>query len=260
MALGFLFWLSAPWPCQLGSSSNQGNKSAEDALRARVQELYGCLQEGNWAKAETYLTEDSRETFRHQDKQQLPGFEIKSIKLEKDDRAEVVVAVPASSPFSHQPLAVPQTTTWRLVGGVWYAQLPPPDPNPMATAFTAPKNPALPPRPVRQELKFQTKWFGLGYIQSGKVQMARFPFTNVSKHPVTIAEVISGCDCLRVKEQHKEYKPGESGVLEIEFDPSSPSLRVPGSLGLSVVVKSSPGGGLTKLTLSGVVPPPPDEQ
>ena len=132
-------------------------------------------------------------------------------------------------------------------------ELAPPDLNPAATLFSKPKN-ALPPRPVVQELEFKTEWFGLGNIQPGKVLVARFPFTNVSKHVVAIAEVINGCDYLRVKEQHKEYKPGESGVLEMELDSSSPALRVPQALTLTVVVKSSPGGGLTRLTLSGIVP------
>ncbi len=258
-ALWVLAALLGLWRYEHEPSFGQGTKSAEDALRARVQELYSCLQEGNWAKAETYLTEDSREIFRHQDRQQLAGFEIKSIKLEKEDRAEVVVAVPTSGPLAPRPFSVPQTTSWRVVGGVWYAQLSQPNANPTATLFTAPRNPT-PTRPVLHELKFGTTWFGLGYIKPGQTKVARFPFTNASKHAVTIAEVISGCDCLRVKEDHKEYKPGESGVLEIEFDPSSPSLRVPQSLTVTVVVRSSPGGGLTKLTLSGMVPPPSDQQ
>jgi len=253
-----LISIFGPWPSNLGLGSGQSDRPREDALRARVQEVYRCLQEGNWAKAETYLTEDSRETFRHQDKQQVEGFEIKSIKLEKQDRAEVVVEVPASGPFT-RPFHVPQTTSWRLVGGIWYLELPPPNPNPTSQLFNTPKNPVSPP-PVVHELKFETQWFGLGYIHPGKTEVARFPFTNVSKHPASIGEVIKGCDCLRVKEQHKEYKPGASGVLEIEFDPSSLSLQGRQALSLSVVVKSSPGGGLTRLTLSGVVPAPDEQQ
>jgi len=256
-ALGLFVPLLAPLPSNPGFSSGQAEGSGEAALRARVQELYGCLQEGNWSKAETYLTESSRETFRHQDKQRVDMFQIKSVKLEKEDRAEVVVVVPASGP-SAASFSVPQTTSWRLVGGIWYLELPPPDLNPATTLFSKPKN-ALPPRPVVQELEFKTEWFGLGNIQPGKVLVARFPFTNVSKHVVTIAEVINGCDYLRVKEQHKEYKPGESGVLEMELDSSSPALQVPQTLTVTVVVKSSPGGGLTKLTLSGIVPPPAEQ-
>jgi hypothetical protein len=258
VALGLFSSFIVSPPHQLGFGSDQTNRPGEDALRARVQELYGCLQEGNWAKAEGYLTEDSRDTFRKQPKQQLASFEIKSIKLEKDDSAEVVVLVPTFSPSSPQ-LNLPQTTHWRLVRGVWYLQIPPPDTNPMAKMYSQqPKNTTPPARPASQDLRFETEWFGLGDIQPGKIVVARFPFTNISKHAAAIGDVVKGCECLRVKEQHKEYKPGESGVLEIEFDPSRLSIQGPQSDQLTVVVRSSPGGGLTNLMLAGMVPAPRD--
>ena len=259
VTLGFVIL----WSCRLGFSSSQANKPVEEtALRARAQELYSCLQEGDWAKAETYFTQDSRETFRRfVPKKQLDGFEIKSIKLEKEDRAQVVVAVPEPNPLAPQQAFIsPQTTSWRLVQGVWYAELLPPDPKASAGPFGPPKKPNPPAPPPVQEFRFEKEWFGLGLIQAGKTEVARFPFTNISKHPVTIGEVINGCECLRVKEEHKEYKPGERGVLEVEFDPSRLALAGPQSVSLEVDVRSSPGGGMTRLILSGALPAPPELQ
>jgi hypothetical protein len=91
--------------------------------------------------------------------------------------------------------------------------------------------------------------------------VARFPFTNVSQHAVKLVEVQTGGDCLRLKTQQKEFKPGEAGVLEFELDPSVLGWNTEQALSLEVTLKTDPGGVYTTLNLGavfepGAAPPP----
>jgi hypothetical protein len=87
------------------------------------------------------------------------------------------------------------------------------------------------------------------------VKVARFPFTNVSNHEVAIEVIQLGCDCLRMKTQQKEFKPGESGVLEFEFDPSHLQFNVEQPITIAVVLKTQPGGAQGRLTIAAMLEP-----
>jgi hypothetical protein len=211
---------------------------------------------------EKYLTKESKPFFRSQTKKPLLAHEIQSIKLDPGgETASVVVEIPILSPMMPRPISTRQTTQWRLVKGVWYVEYPRPDPNAMqllpGTAHRPP-TPAPPPPPVPPtELKFQYTWVGLEYVHHGEVKVARFPFTNVSNHEVAV-EVVglgSGSDCLRMKTQQKAFKPGESGVLEFEFDPSHLQFNVAEAFTMTVVLKTQPGGALARLTIATVLLP-----
>jgi len=238
------------------------SSSSEEALRARVEQCYSALQQGDWPKVEEYLTKDSKPIFRGQTKKPLLAYKIQSIKLDPDGQtATVLVQVPLMSAAMPRPIPVPNTTLWRLKNRVWYMELsrPQPDANAHQELFNMAPKVRRAPAPVvtSKDLKFESKWCGLGNIQSGETPVAKFPFKNVSTHSVTLAEIQLGCDCLRLKTQQKEYKPGESGTLEIEFDPASLGLTMEESFSQVVVMKTEPGDAYVLLTIAARVAPAP---
>ena len=235
------------------------SSSSEEALRTRVEQVYAAYQQGDWSRLAKYLTKESKPIFRSQAKKQVLAHQIQSIKLDPGgDTASVVVQIPIFAPLTPQPVSASQTTQWRLVKGVWYLELSKPDPNAMQSLLgTArrPPTPALPPPAISTELKFQTTWVGLEYVHRGEVKVARFPFTNVSNHEVAIEVIQLGCDCLRMKTRQKEFKPGESGVLEFEFDPSHLQFNVEQPITIAVVLKTQPGGAQGRLTIAAMLEP-----
>jgi hypothetical protein len=236
--------------------------SNEEALRGRVEQLYGALQRSDWREAEKYLTKESKATFRNQPKKPISGYQIQSIKLEASgERASVVVQVPIFAAFAPRPLIIPSTTQWRLVKGVWYLELL--DPHANQSAFGAPpqKQASSPPPSLHStDLKFESTWAGLSPIHKGEVKVARFAVTNVSQHVVTVSVGQTSCDCLRMKSPQKQFKPGEAGVIEFELDSSSLSFNVEQALTLTVMLASEPEHAHTQLTIATILapgPPPP---
>jgi len=219
------------------------------ALKDRVQEFYTLLQGGKWTQAEAYFTEDSRETFRNTQKGQMLGFEVKSFTLGEDGQsASVVVNVSSLVPFAPRPLPFPQTTQWRLVKGVWYVELPKAGSGQLQSPFL-PGGPVAMPHPPPEQLKFKGHLYRLGNIFPGQTKTARFPFTNVTDHLVTITSVDLGSRYLHLKTEKKAYKPGESGELAIEFDQQDWQ----GGFGQTILVTTDPGHLVTKLTILGFV-------
>jgi len=237
------------------------SSSSEEALRARVEECYSALQQGDWHKVEKYLTKGSREVFRGQTKGPLVGYRIQSIKLEPDGRtASVVVLVPLVTATMPRPIPVSKTTLWRLVNGAWYMDLLP-SPDPRAQEWLSGAAPTPPhgrsPSLFSQDLKFDSTWVSVGVVEDGKTRLARFTFTNVSTHAVTLSEFQLGCDCLRLKTGQKEYQPGQTATLEFEFDPSRFGVDTEESFNQGVMIKTEPGGAYVKLTIAALVAPAP---
>ena len=230
--------------------------SSEEALRARVGECYAALQQGDWQKVEKYLTKDSKPLSRDQPKKPVTAFQIQSVKIEPDGRtATVVVQVPIITGVTPAPILVPKTTLWRMVGHTWYMELPKPDPNAMRSLFDlTPKVATSTPGALfSRDLKFEVLWRSLGDVEGSGTREVRFPFKNVSTHVVTLADIQLGCDCLRLKTPQMVYQPGESGALEIEFDPSKLSINRDQSFTQDIVFKTEPGGGYVKLTIAAVL-------
>jgi hypothetical protein len=233
--------------------------SSEEALRSRVEQLYAALQQGNWSRAEKYLTKESKPIFRSQANKPVLAHQIQSIKLDPGgDTASVVVRIPVVSPLMPHPVAVPRTTQWRLVKGVWYLELPRPDFNDILAGPGTARRPPTPPPPlppVSTGLKFKSTWVGLERVHHGEVRVAQFPFANVSDHEVAVEVMQLTCDCLRMKTQQKVFKPGESGVLEFEFDPSNLQFNAVQAYTMLAVLKTEPGGAQVRLTIAAVLDP-----
>jgi hypothetical protein len=256
------------WLCAVFCMLTQGGlaraaSSSEDALRSRVQECYSALQRGDWNKAEKYLTKESKPIFRSETKMPLAAYQIESIKMEADGRtASVVVQVPIVSSAAPAPIPVQKTTLWRLIGRQWYMELPKADLNaPQQTPFGAvARAPTSPPRRSNavysRDLKFESTWCSLGVVKGNGVRVARFSFKNVSNHVVTLTDLHGG-DCLVLKTKQMEYKPGESGTLEFEFDPSKLGLAGEQSFSQDIMFKAEPGDSYIKLTVAALVTPGP---
>jgi hypothetical protein len=256
-------WLAGVlWACTLSPalpppSVQEGPKQPEvskqeQALRARIAEFYYLLQQGAWVQAEAYVTEDTREFFSGQSRNTLlgsnpsVGFKIDSVKLDPDGQgATAVVTLQVFTKFSPTPLPMPRTSSWRLVKGAWYLAAPKPDSKAPDSLFEAKDSRP----PASEELKFKGHRFGFGIVQPGQIKTARFPFTNVTTHVVKLAAVLTSCDCLKVKTAKKEYKPGESGELVIEFDPTGYTEFYD----QTIVVKTDPGDLRTDLAVDGYV-------
>jgi hypothetical protein len=251
-------YLLAPVALVMASSSS------EEALRARVEQCYSALQQGDWHKVEKYLTKGSRGIFRNQTKNPLLGYRIQSIKLEPDGRtASVVVLVPLVTAMMPKPMPVPKTTLWRLVNGAWYLDLFP-SPGPSAQEWLSGTAPTPPHERsaslFSRDLKFDSTWFSLGIVEDSKIQVVQFTFTNVSTHAVTLSEFQLGGDHLRLKTEQKEYQPGQTATLEFEFDPSRLGVPAGEPFTQDIMIRTEPGGAYVKLTIGGLVaagPAPP---
>lgn len=223
----------------------------EEALKARVQEFYRLLQVAQPTDAEPFVTKDTLDNFRNTTKKAFVSYELESVKVEPDGKTGTAkVNIQTIIPFSTTPAMVPVTTQWKLQDGDWRVVMP--KPQDMATlkdAFEQAKKQKNEPPPPPDELKFKGKKFGFGIIAPGQIKVARFPFTNVTDHVVTLREVLTGCDCLTVKTEKKEYKPGESGEVVIQFDPTG----IEDLYRQTILVRTDPGGLKTLLNVDGFV-------
>ena len=231
---------------------------SEQALRARVDQLYSALRQGDWKKVEKCLTKDSRRFFRSEAKKPITEYQVDSVKVEANGQsAQVVVRLPGPpSMIAGPPVFLPQTTHWQRVGGKWYMELP--DPH-LAGKLPGPGDQQQVPGPHfainSSDLKFDSTYASVGFVHKGEVKVARFPFTNVSQRTVTVSDVQSSCPCLRLASQQREFKPGETGAIELTFDPSTFSFKSRLALTLTVSVQTEPEHALTQLTVAAALTP-----
>ena len=98
----------------------------EEALRARVSQLYTLFQQGKFRQAEELVAEDSKDTFYMISKARHRGFEIKSVSFSPDAKdATVLTALRIIMPMmGSTPLPFPVASKWRQVEGEWYLYYP----------------------------------------------------------------------------------------------------------------------------------------
>ena len=232
--------------------------SPEQALRTRVEQLYTALQQGDWRKAEKFFTKESRPIYRAQPKKPITGYQIDSVKVDTTGKsAEVVVRFPAPGGLiPGVPVSLPETTVWRLAGGQWCMEIAPSHPVQGLPPTSASQQTSFPHFSIKtKDLKFQYTWLSVGPVHPGETKVARFAFTNVSQHSVTLADVESTCPCLTMTSQQREFKPGEAGVLEFTLDPSSLSFKSRLGLSLTVTLQTEPEHALTNLTIAAAITP-----
>jgi len=208
---------------------------SEKALREAVQSFYAFLQAGQRSRAEKFVEEASRERFRNDAGGPFLGFEIVSVEIAPDGaRADVSAKLTVFSRFANGPLPVTVKSQWTRHGDAWLATFPETGMADLQALFSS--GGASRP-PAREVLKFAGTRYNYAIVRNNQVKVARFPFTNSSDQTVTIAEVLTGCKCLVPKLDKKEFKPGESGEIAIDFDPTGLDREYE----QTIVVKIQPG-------------------
>lgn len=251
-----ILFTGGPFPYVSARGSPAQLQDQERALRTRVEEFYDLSKVGNWSQAENYVTKDSVDTFRNRSKAPFQSYQIDSIKLQPDARnATVLVTLKTMTLYSPTPVPSAHTSHWRLESGLWCIEVRKPESSAMKQFFAPPSPGGVPRRPSSRnpDVEFKERAISVGDICPGEVKIARFPFTNVSKHEVVFTDVQTGCKCLRMITTKKEFKPGESGVLEFEFNPER--FDYPYSLSPMITVKTDPGGRVQVLTIVSLVKP-----
>ena len=227
----------------------------QERLRQRVEQFYALMQLGHWEQAEAYVVPDSRENFRKQPKNPFLGFKLESLDVDADGQSATVrLQMEVVSTMSAGVVAVPQTSHWMFIDRQWYLAVPDPanQGKNFQALFSGKEGPAA---PAPEELKFKGSRYALGKLQPTEIKVASFPFTNVTNHVVTLTSVETYCPCLQVKSGKKEFKPGESGDLVIEFNPAGFSREYM----QTIVVKTDPGDLTTRLmVMAYVIPPEPE--
>lgn len=227
-------------------------RGREATLRKRAQDLYSLLQVGHWDQAESFVAPDTLDNFRKQAKSPFLGFEIQSVRVAPNGEGGVVLLnMRVVNTFSPGPTVMPQTSRWRWIKGDWYLEVPSPaeQGEGLKAMFNGRKGAQSTVASQPEDLKFKGHRFKLGMVHDSEVAVARFPFTNVTDHSVTLSGVDTFCDCLQAKTEKKEFKPGESGEIEIAFDPKGFEREYI----QTILVKTEPGDLKTYLTITAFV-------
>lgn len=106
---------------------------------------------------------------------------------------------------------------------------------------------------AKGELKFEQSTIDFGNVKAdgGAVKM-RYQFKNIGDEPVGIVTVTNGgCGCTRPSFPTAPIRPGQTGEIVVEFNPST--FR--GEVERTIKVKTSAQRGRKSLTFKGVVLP-----
>lgn len=126
---------------------------------------------------------------------------------------------------------------------------------PAATAAAAPApSPQPPPRspdpsgPAR--ISFDKTTHDFGRLHETEIVWALFPFTNTGGETLIVRSVKASCGCTTASLDKREYAPGESGEVRIQFDPPGN-----GKMLKTVQVVTNTQPEITRLTISADVAP-----
>jgi len=89
------------------------------------------------------------------------------------------------------------------------------------------KSPAtVPAVSTGPRISFDNYEYDFGEIFDDQRQIAYFPFRNVGQQRLVIRQVKTTCGCTSPKLEKTEYEPGETGQIEVHFNPARKSGRV----------------------------------
>ena len=231
-----------------GQQSAGQMSDAEKALRQRTTEFYTLLQASQVAKAENYVMKDGRDSFRTQPNAPFLSFRIVSVEmLPEGNQANEVIEMTVLSSFVGGLLPFQRNLHWQIEDGEWRLQMP--AAGVVGNDSLMGMGKGLEEAAKPEELKFTGHAFGLGVLKPGEHKEIRFPFTNESNHVVKIAQIATGCDCLKNNTQKLEYKPGESGAIVLDFDSTGYEFEY----AQTVVVKTDPGNIASYLLVHGSI-------
>ena len=72
----------------------------------------------------------------------------------------------------------------------------------------------------KTEINFTEEMHNFGKLISGEIVIHTFEFTNSGDHDFILEKVNSDCGCIKTNFKKNPIKPGQTGLIEIEFDSS----------------------------------------
>jgi hypothetical protein len=92
---------------------------------------------------------------------------------------------------------------------------------PAAAAVVPSPTPAPTPAPKREgpppQIQFKNAAVDLGNIKPESKNVANYTFTNVGKGTLKILDIVKTCGCTPFELTKREYAPGESGTIKVEY-------------------------------------------
>jgi hypothetical protein len=116
-------------------ASESAPAEVDQALWDRATKFYQAHVDAKYRQAEEYVAEDTKDYYYASQKPHYLSFEIKKISYSDHfTKAKVttICRISQASNFGIMTFNVPQTSNWRLEGGLWYWYT---DPNAIATPF-----------------------------------------------------------------------------------------------------------------------------
>jgi hypothetical protein len=103
------------------------------------------------------------------------------------------------------------------------------------------------PQPIKggPEITFEKVVHDFGNIEPGSQNVCEFKFTNTGDSLLKITEVSKTCGCTPYTLTKREYQPGESGTLKVEYNASKQPISVRKTLFVSSNDKTKPQVELT---------------
>lgn len=68
------------------------------------------------------------------------------------------------------------------------------------------------------EISFKETIIDYGIIENGEDGKRTFEFKNTGNSPLIFTRIMSSCGCTIPKKPEKPVQPGESGIIEVEYD------------------------------------------
>ena len=68
------------------------------------------------------------------------------------------------------------------------------------------------------EISFNETIIDYGTIENGVDGKRTFEFKNIGNAPLVFSRIFSSCGCTIPKKPEKPIQPGESGIIEVEYD------------------------------------------
>ena len=68
------------------------------------------------------------------------------------------------------------------------------------------------------EISFKETIIDYGIIENGEDGKRTFEFKNTGNSPLVFTRIMSSCGCTIPKKPEKPVQPGESGIIEVEYD------------------------------------------
>ena len=105
------------------------------------------------------------------------------------------------------------------------------------------------------EITFKETIIDYGVIENGVDGKKTFEFKNTGDSPLIFSRIFSSCGCTIPKKPEKPIEPGESGIIEVEYD-----TKRTGLFQKAITVNSNAKTPNIILRIKGEVLPEPDEE